>query len=89
MLEQLKEQVCQANLDLCQSANNEPSCIGLVAWIPRPNLPTAAAAWIYAGGSHHPTFSQALTTEYLEDYAEMVGLECIVIDSETRLREFK
>ncbi len=29
--------------------------------IPSPTCKTAAAAWIYAGGSHHPVFSQALT----------------------------
>ena len=25
-------------------------------WLPRPNLKTAAAAWIYAGGAHHTGF---------------------------------
>lgn len=58
-------------------------------WKPRPDLNTAAAAWIYAGGSHHPVFSQALTTEHFEDFAEMVGVEFLVIDAETRLRDFK
>ena len=29
-------------------------------WTPRPDLKTAAAAWIYAGGPHHTVFSQAL-----------------------------
>jgi len=58
-------------------------------WKPRPDLKTAAAAWIQAGGSHHPTFSQALTTEHWEDLAEMWGVEFVVIDGETRLRDFK
>ena len=58
-------------------------------WQPRPDLKTAAAAWIQAGGSHHPTFSQALTTEHWEDLAEMWGVEFVVIDEETRLRDFK
>ena len=58
-------------------------------WKPRPDLKTAAAAWIQAGGSHHPTFSQALTTSHWEDLAEMWGIEFVVIDAETRLREFK
>jgi L-arabinose isomerase len=58
-------------------------------WKPRPNLKTAAAAWIHAGGSHHPTFSQALTTAHYEDLAEMWGIEFAAIDAETRLREFK
>ena len=29
-------------------------------WSPRPDLKTAAAAWIYAGGPHHMVFTQAL-----------------------------
>jgi L-arabinose isomerase len=58
-------------------------------WKPRPDLNIAAAAWIQAGGSHHPVFSQALTTEHFEDFAEMTGVEFLVIDAETRLRDFK
>jgi L-arabinose isomerase len=58
-------------------------------WKPAPDLKTAAAAWIYAGGSHHPTFSQALTCEHFDDFADLTGVECVLIDSQTRLREFK
>ena len=58
-------------------------------WKPLPDLPTAAAAWIYAGGAHHSAFSQALTTEHFEDFAEMNGVELLVIDADTRLRNFK
>ncbi|MFW6146704.1 MAG: L-arabinose isomerase, partial [Planctomycetota bacterium] len=58
-------------------------------WIPRPDLATAAACWIYAGGAHHTGFSQAVTTEHLEDFAEMAGLELFVIDDRTRLRDFR
>jgi L-arabinose isomerase len=57
-------------------------------WTPRPNLKVAAAAWIYAGGAHHAGFSQALTVEHLEDFAQMAGLEMVVIDQDTNLREF-
>jgi L-arabinose isomerase len=58
-------------------------------WKPRPDLKVAAAAWILAGGSHHPTFSQALSTAHFEDLAEMWGVELLIIDGETRLRDFK
>jgi L-arabinose isomerase len=58
-------------------------------WSPRPDLKTAAAAWIYAGGPHHTVFSQAAGSEHIEDFAEMIGVECLFIDGETRLREFK
>ncbi len=58
-------------------------------WIPKPDLKVAAAAWILAGGAHHFSFSQAVTVEGLEDFAEMAGLELVLIDEETKLRELK
>ena len=58
-------------------------------WVPKPNLPLAATAWIYAGGAHHTGFSQAVTTEMLEDFAAIAGIELVVIDSDTKLRPFK
>ena len=58
-------------------------------WKPLPDMNTACAAWIYAGGAHHTVFSQNLTTEYFEDFADMFGLELTVIDAKTELRQFK
>jgi L-arabinose isomerase len=58
-------------------------------WIPQPSLAVAAAAWIHAGGAHHTGFSQALTPEHLEDFAAMAGIEFLLIDGETTLRDFK
>jgi L-arabinose isomerase len=63
--------------------------VARAVWVPRPNLKTAAAAWILAGGAHHTGFSQAVTAEHLEDFAEMAGLEYLLIGNETRLSEFK
>ena len=58
-------------------------------WVPEPDLKTAAAAWIWSGGAHHTGFSQAITVEHLEDFAEMAGVEFLIIDRDTRLREYK
>jgi L-arabinose isomerase len=63
--------------------------VARTVWICKPNLQTAAAAWIYAGGAHHTAFSQAVTTEMVEDFAEMAGIEFLVIDDATVLRNFK
>lgn len=60
-----------------------------VLWRSKPDLETAANAWILAGGAHHTVYSQAVTTEMMETYAEMTGIECVVIDSDTKLRDFK
>jgi L-arabinose isomerase len=58
-------------------------------WIPKPSLAVATAAWIHAGGAHHTGFSLALTPEHLEDFAAMAGIEYLLIDAETTLRDFK
>ncbi|HNR40980.1 MAG TPA: L-arabinose isomerase [Bacteroidales bacterium] len=63
--------------------------VASVLWKPRPNLKTAATAWIYAGGAHHTGFSQALNTGHLVNFAEIAGIECIVIDDKCRVDEFK
>lgn len=63
--------------------------VARVLWKPLPDLETAAAAWIYAGGAHHTGFSTALTPEHLEDFASMTGTEFALIDKDCRLGEFR
>src|ERR1700722_2007262 len=58
-------------------------------WQPKPSLNIAAAAWIYAGGAHHKGFSQALTMQHFEDFAEIARIELVRIDSDTRLHELR
>lgn len=58
-------------------------------WIPRPNLKAAAASWIYAGGAHHTSFSYSVNAEHLQDFADMAGIEFLVIDENTRVNEFR
>lgn len=58
-------------------------------WRPKPDLETAATAWIHAGGAHHTGFSLALSVEHLEDFAGMAGVELLVIDDGTNLRAFR
>lgn len=62
--------------------------VARAVWIPEPNLKVAATAWISAGGAHHTSLSYALTSQHLEDFAEMAGMECLLIDSETKIRPF-
>lgn len=63
--------------------------VARVLWKPYPDLQTGCAAWIYAGGAHHTCYSQNLSSEHLEDFAEMAGIEYVLIGKETRLYEFK
>ena len=63
--------------------------VARAVWLPHPNLKVAATAWILAGGAHHTGFSQAVSVEQLEDYAEIAGLEFVLIDEQTDIRSFK
>ena len=63
--------------------------VARVVWEPKPNLEVAASAWILAGGAHHTVFSQAISSEYIEDFSEMNGLEYLLINDSTKLSEFK
>jgi L-arabinose isomerase len=63
--------------------------VASVLWKPEPDLKTAAAAWIYAGGAHHTSFSQAITADHLADYAAIAGTEFILIDSGCELTRFR
>lgn len=58
-------------------------------WTPKPNLTTGAEAWILAGGAHHTAFSYDLKTEQMTDWAAAMGIESIVIDEETTIRNLK
>jgi L-arabinose isomerase len=58
-------------------------------WLAQPNLKVAAATWIHAGGAHHTGYSLALTVEHLEDYAEMAGMEFLLINNNTTVSAFK
>lgn len=63
--------------------------IARALWTPQPNLKTAAEAWILAGGAHHTGFTQALTKEHLEDFATIAGIEYLLIDEGTEIRNFQ
>lgn len=59
-------------------------------WKPKPDMRTACTAWILAAGAHHTCFSQAVTADYIRDFAEMAGnLECVVIGENTTINDLK
>ena len=62
--------------------------VARVLWKPEPSLRDSTEAWIYAGGAHHTVFSYVVTTQQLVDWAAMVGIECVVIDQQTTIRNF-
>lgn len=63
--------------------------VARVVWEPEPNLPVAAEAWIHAGGAHHTGFSTAVTTDMMEDFADIADIEFLLIDNQTKISDFK
>lgn len=63
--------------------------VARVLWKPLPDMKTACAAWILAGGAHHTGYSQNLTSEYLQDFAEIAGVEFVLIGKDTNLYQLK
>ncbi len=58
-------------------------------WECKPDFKTACAAWIYGGGAHHTGYSYSVTSEHLRDFAELAGIEIVVIDESTNLNTFR
>lgn len=63
--------------------------VARAVWLPEPYLKVASSSWILAGGADHTGFSLALTAQHLEDFAEMAGIEFLLIDESTTVRSFK
>ena len=62
--------------------------VARAVWIPEPDLKVAATAWIHAGGAHHTALTRALTSTHLQTFAEMAGMECLMIDGGTKISAF-
>ena len=52
-------------------------------------MKTGCTAWIYAGGAHHTGYSQNLTAEHMQDFADMAGIEFALIGKKTDLYQFR
>ena len=58
-------------------------------WKVKPNFEDGVAAWIYGGGAHHTVYSHNVTVEQVQDFAEIAGVEALVIDADTKLSNFR
>lgn len=63
--------------------------VARVLWKPQPSLRDSAEAWIYAGGAHHTVFSYNVSTEQLVDWAELAGVEVVIINKNTSVLQFR
>ena len=62
--------------------------VARAVWEPRPDLATSAESWIAAGGPHHTVLSTAVDTGQLLDFADLLGVELLIIDGSTNRRDF-
>jgi L-arabinose isomerase len=63
--------------------------VARAVWRPRPDLRTSTESWLTAGGPHHTVLSTALTSDHLDDLAEMLKVELALIDATTTARQFR
>jgi L-arabinose isomerase len=78
------------DVEAIEPENDLPNLpVARVLWKPYPDMKTGCAAWIYAGGAHHTAYSQNLTAEHLQDFADMAGLEFVHIGKETSLNQLR
>ena len=63
--------------------------VARVLWKPYPDMKTGCAAWILAGGAHHTCYSQNLTSEHMEDFSEMAGIEYVLIGKNSTIYDLK
>ena len=63
--------------------------VARAVWECKPDFKTACVCWILAGGAHHTGYSYSVTSEMLEDFATITGVELAVINADTRLADFK
>ena len=62
--------------------------VARAVWSAKPNFTTATECWLSAGGPHHTVLSTALTSEHLNDLAEMLGVELALIGADTSTGQF-
>ncbi len=72
----------------CRPFHDMPKLpVAQVMWKPLPDLSTSAEAWIQAGGAHHTVLSYQLTAEHMRDFCDILGIEFVHINAQTKLPE--
>jgi L-arabinose isomerase len=58
-------------------------------WIPQPDFTTGLEGWLWAGGAHHTGYSTQITSEHLQVYADLLGIEFVRIGKGTTLEQVR
>jgi len=63
--------------------------VACAMWKPQPDMYTGNEAWILCGGTHHSVLTYDLTAEHMKDFAEIVGIECVHINKDTKIETLR
>lgn len=63
--------------------------VARVLWKLQPSMSQGAENWLMAGGAHHSCFSYRVTTEQLKDFADLLGIESVLINNDTKTPAFE
>ncbi len=63
--------------------------VARVMWKPAPDLYTGCECWILAGGAHHTVLSHQLTAEQMIDWAELMDIEYVYINKDSKPLQLK
>lgn len=63
--------------------------VGRAVWKPAPDFATSTSCWLAAGAAHHTVMTTAVGIEVFQDFAEIAKTELLVIDKDTKVREFQ
>ncbi len=58
-------------------------------WQPEPSFEVGVKGWILAGGAHHTVYSYDVTAGDLQDFAEFMDIETVLIDKNTVYQDLK
>lgn len=58
-------------------------------WIPEPSFEAGVQGWILAGGAHHTVYTYDVSVEDLQDFAEFMDIETVLIDKDTKISQLK
>ncbi|WP_212972535.1 L-arabinose isomerase [Bacillus sp. J14TS2] len=63
--------------------------VARVLWKLQPSMSQGAENWIMAGGAHHSCYSYQVTSEQLKDFADLLGIESVLINNDTNTHAFE
>jgi L-arabinose isomerase len=63
--------------------------VAQAVWIPYPDFTTGLEGWLWSGGAHHTGYSTQISSEHLQVYADLAGIEFVRIGRGTSLEQVR